>query len=213
MEKIKRTKIICYGDSNTYGFRPTDGGRYSKSIRWTGVLADLLGDKYSVIEEGCNNRTGFFKCADGLIQSGKEYFPTCINNNSDLDILILALGTNDIQKIYNPTEQIIEEDLSFYIDFIKELNKNIKIILIPPVKLSENILGGYFAFQFDKTSIERSEWVQDVYYRFANNNNVELFDINKYVTPSNTDGLHFEPVSHQIIAQNLAKIILNNINI
>lgn len=209
MEKIKRTKIICYGDSNTYGFRPTDGGRYSKNIRWTGVLADILGDEYSVTEEGCNNRTGFLKCADGFIQSGKEYFPTCINNNSDLDILILALGTNDIQKFYNPTEQIINEGLSFYVNFTRQLNKNIKIIFIPPVKLSENILDGYFAFQFNKISIARSEWIQDIYYRFANDNGIKLFDINKYVTPSKTDGLHFEPVSHKRIAEKLVEIIKN----
>ena len=51
-------QIICYGDSNTFGYIPGSGKRYPKDIRWTGVLSNLLGDEYKVIEEGCNNRTG-----------------------------------------------------------------------------------------------------------------------------------------------------------
>lgn len=43
--------ILCYGDSNTYGYNPVDGSRWDKSIRWTGRLQELLGDEYTVIEE------------------------------------------------------------------------------------------------------------------------------------------------------------------
>lgn len=45
--------ILCYGDSNTYGYNPLNGLRYSKDIRWTGCLQKLLGEEYSIIEEGC----------------------------------------------------------------------------------------------------------------------------------------------------------------
>ena len=32
--------LICYGDSNTYGYDPhdTNEGRYPKEARWTGIL-------------------------------------------------------------------------------------------------------------------------------------------------------------------------------
>lgn len=32
--------LICYGDSNTYGYDPhdTNEGRYPKEVRWTGIL-------------------------------------------------------------------------------------------------------------------------------------------------------------------------------
>ena len=46
--------ILCYGDSNTFGFNPVDGSRYKKQERWTGVLAEILGSEYNVFEKGCN---------------------------------------------------------------------------------------------------------------------------------------------------------------
>ena len=55
------TTILCYGDSNTYGYNPVNGLRYPKDVRWTGVLQKLLGEQYAVIEEGCNGRTTVLK--------------------------------------------------------------------------------------------------------------------------------------------------------
>ena len=52
---VKR-RILCFGDSNTYGYDPR-GGRFDEETRWTGKLARLLGDGYVVIEEGFNGRT------------------------------------------------------------------------------------------------------------------------------------------------------------
>ena len=73
-------QIICYGDSNTFGYIPGSGKRYSKDIRWTGVLSNLLGDEYKVIEEGCNNRTGFVRNPSGKLFSGSEYINECFIN-------------------------------------------------------------------------------------------------------------------------------------
>ena len=49
--------VLCYGDSNTFGYIPETGMRYSRDIRYPGRLQKLLGDDYAVIEEGCNGRT------------------------------------------------------------------------------------------------------------------------------------------------------------
>ena len=46
--------ILCYGDSNTYGYIPESGMRYARDVRWTGILANKLSEEYTVIEEGCN---------------------------------------------------------------------------------------------------------------------------------------------------------------
>ena len=42
--------ILCFGDSNTYGFVPGIGTRYDRGTRWTGRLAKALGSDYYVIE-------------------------------------------------------------------------------------------------------------------------------------------------------------------
>ena len=62
--------ILCYGDSNTYGYNPVTGGRWPEDIRWTGRLQQLLGDEYKVIEEGCNGRTTMYKAPGEGWKSG-----------------------------------------------------------------------------------------------------------------------------------------------
>ena len=49
-------RILCFGDSNTYGYDPR-GGRYDENTRWTKRLDTLLGDGWTVVEEGFNGRT------------------------------------------------------------------------------------------------------------------------------------------------------------
>ena len=49
-------RLLCYGDSNTYGYDPRSylGGRYPKTVRWTGLL-DAEG--WKVINKGENGRS------------------------------------------------------------------------------------------------------------------------------------------------------------
>ena len=49
-------RILCFGDSNTYGTRP-NGGRFDENTRWPMRLNELLGPDYAVIEEGFGGRT------------------------------------------------------------------------------------------------------------------------------------------------------------
>lgn len=55
---IKR--ILCFGDSNTYGWAGSLAGpalRYPSSVRWTGRLGALLGPDWEILEEGLGGRT------------------------------------------------------------------------------------------------------------------------------------------------------------
>ena len=81
------TKVLCFGDSNTYGYIPTTGGRYDKNTRWTGILSN----HFEVIVAGANNRHAFSESPKLLI----EYMKT------NPDIVILAIGINDTQKFFN----------------------------------------------------------------------------------------------------------------
>ena len=53
---VSMKNILCYGDSNTFGFT-LHGGRHPYDVRWTGRLQLALGPAYRVIEEGCGGRT------------------------------------------------------------------------------------------------------------------------------------------------------------
>lgn len=60
---MEKKHIVCFGDSNTHGYRATDNGRYSEEERWTCLLQKQLGDGFLVIEEGLS---GYFSCKSHL---------------------------------------------------------------------------------------------------------------------------------------------------
>lgn len=198
-------KILCYGDSNTFGFKPKDGERYDKNTRWTGILQNKLGENFEIIEEGMCDRTGFVDNPKGFIFSAQKHFPELISNINKVDIIILALGTNDLQFLYDVNDETIENGLKTLINLAKE--KSDEIILIPPVILDETILKGFFNFQFDKTSIEKSKNVGEIYKNLAKTMDCRILDFNEFVKPSKLDGLHYDENSHKLIAEKLALFI------
>ncbi|MBR6126804.1 hypothetical protein IKQ21_03880, partial [bacterium] len=198
-------KILCYGDSNTFGYKPDDGERYGKNSRWTGILQSKLGENFEIIEEGMCDRTGFVDNPKGFIFSAQKHFPELISNIDKVDIIILALGTNDLQLFYDINDKQIEDGLKILINLAKE--KSDEIILIPPVILDENILKGSFNFQFDEKSIEKSKKVGEIYKKLAKTMDCKIFDFNEFVKPSKIDGLHYDENSHKLIAENLALYI------
>ncbi len=200
-------KILCYGDSNTYGFIPQTCGRYDKNSRWSGILSELLDEDFEIIEEGMNNRTGFFKNPEGLKQSGGEYLSIYLQNRKDIDICMLALGTNDAQFFYRLNEQNCKKGIENLINSVKKANPNTKIIIIPPVKITQNILNSMFSMMFNQKSIETIQQVFNVFEQTAKENNCLYFDFNEFVEPSTTDGLHYSRESHKIIAENIAQFI------
>ena len=57
---ITERRVLCYGDSNTYGYDPARDGRYGEDERYPRVLQHLLGSEWAVIEEGLPGRTAVF---------------------------------------------------------------------------------------------------------------------------------------------------------
>ena len=198
-------KIICYGDSNTFGLNPEDFSRYDENTRWTSILQKNLGSEYKVINEGMPNRTGFVDNPEGILYSAQKHFPETLLKIDSFDTLILAIGTNDLMFQYNITFDTAEKGLNNLIKTAKEKMNN--IIIIPPIVLSENILNGFFGSMFDKTSIVKSKEIGEVFKKAAAENNCIYFDINEFVKPSETDGLHYTKNSHKIMADKLTELI------
>ena len=53
---MNKKHILCFGDSNTWGYDAATGGRFDDDTRWTMQLSKRLGEKYYVIEEGLSGR-------------------------------------------------------------------------------------------------------------------------------------------------------------
>ncbi len=114
-------KILCFGDSNTFGYNPSDGSRYDRDTRWTGILSKLLCGKFEVDEAGCNNRTAFSINPDGDNFTGFKILPEYLKTFPEC--AILQIGINDIQTFYNPSISDFKKGLSVLVKIIKEKSK------------------------------------------------------------------------------------------
>lgn len=98
--------ILCFGDSNTWGFIPESitspcPERHAHNVRWTGVLARELGADFRVIEEGQNGRTTVHDDPFAPARNGKSVLPAVLESHKPLDLVILMLGTNDLKAIFS----------------------------------------------------------------------------------------------------------------
>lgn len=94
--------IVCFGDSNTYGFRADLSRgeqlwRYPRDRRWTGVLQNALGGDYRVQEEGVVGRTTAFSDPIKAGMSGLADIGPCLLRHRPVDLLVVMLGTNEVK--------------------------------------------------------------------------------------------------------------------
>ncbi len=204
--------ILCYGDSNTYGYNPSNMMRYPKDVRWTGVLASLLGDEYSVIEEGCNGRTTVYDDPDEGWKNGLDYLKPCLNTHKPIDIVILMLGSNDLKTCFHASAKDIANGAGVLIDTIKDFT-NLKqgfvpeIILVSPPHIEGCIMNSPFNFAFDETAIARSKEFAAEYKALADEKGCRFFDAALVAKASELDSLHLTAESHQRLGKALAEVI------
>ena len=85
--------VLCFGDSHTHGIAFDDGQhvRLPADVRWTGQLQRLLGDGYSVIEEGLSGRTTDVDYDDRPGCNGRTYFVPCLLSlDPPMDMALIA---------------------------------------------------------------------------------------------------------------------------
>jgi lysophospholipase L1-like esterase len=89
--------LVCFGDSNTWGYVPgSDGERFPRGVRWPVRLAAALGPDWQVIAEGLNGRTA---AVDNPVEDGRNglpYFLPCLRSHKPVDLVVIYLGTNDV---------------------------------------------------------------------------------------------------------------------
>jgi lysophospholipase L1-like esterase len=108
--------ILCYGDSNTWGFNPVTQDRYPMTERWTGVLAQALGAGYHVIEEGLNGRTTLWDDPIEEWRNGKTYLLPCLWSHKPIDLVTLMLGTNDLKERFSVSAYDIAASAGVIVD-------------------------------------------------------------------------------------------------
>lgn len=207
--------ILCYGDSNVWGNIPgsynMESGlskRYSKDVRWTGVLQKELGNQYEVITEGMNARTtNLDELLPGrLFKNGLSSLPLFLDAHYPIDLIILWLGTNDTKVQFNRSAEEIKEGLRQLITVIQSSDKgpnnhspHILIVAPQPIADTPNLNP-----IVDKASIEKSHQLASLYKTLAQEEQCSFFDAGLYVTSSHADGFHLEEKEQRIIGEVMA---------
>jgi lysophospholipase L1-like esterase len=201
--------ILCYGDSNTWGYNPVTQDRFSSGERWTGVLARELSNEYRVIEEGLSGRTTVWDDpVEGLHLNGKTYLLPCLESHKPLDLVILMLGTNDLKKRFSVSAADIATSAGVLVEIIIKTAAGVdanppRVLLVapPPVgRLSE------YAEMFDDAEAKSRKFSQ--YYRLvAMEYGCEFLDAGEFIHSSDLDGVHFEVDQHERLGLVLARAV------
>lgn len=207
-----KKRILCFGDSNTYGYIPT-GGRYDEHTRWPMRMAEILGDEYRVVEEGFNGRT----CVnddpvEGGFKSGVNYLPPCLMSHIPLDVVIIMLGTNDTKRRFGLTPMTIGQSMMQLVKTVKlyamdETGRAPHIIITAPAPILDNLMETRHAECFGVQAIEVSKGLAKEYLRVSKLLRCDFFDAGLYAEVSPLDAVHLTAKGHLRLAEGMAEKI------
>lgn len=217
--------ILCYGDSNTWGFVPglfDIRKRYDRNTRWTGRLQKLLDPaEFYVIEEGLNGRTTNLVDKEKPVGfRGTELLSPILYTHSPLDLVIIMLGLNDLKKQFNNrTSQDITQGIKELIDIVLSTNYGPNMQSPPPVLIVSTPTSVETNCQ---AVIEMFGDIKDRLQTLANDlqqlvntyeKNIYFVDAAPYVQLSPIDGIHFDEKAHEEFALLMNKTIRKIFNL
>ena len=175
-------KMICFGDSNTYGYdsRGYFGGRYDADSRWVDILAAETG--WTVNNMG---------------QNGREIPETAPAFPSDIDLLIVMLGTNDLLQGRSPKQAA--EELEHFLSGISLDRSKILLIAPPPMTRGSWVPGQ----QLMDTSHTFARFCQAL----AKQLGIRFADAGKWDILLAYDGVHFTEQGHKAFADGLLEAL------
>lgn len=199
-------RIVCYGDSNTWGYDPEAQNRMDENTRWTRMLGKSLGAGYEVIEEGLGGRTTVWDDPIEGHKNGKAYLAPCIDSHCPFDLIIIMLGTNDLKKRFSLSAFDIAEGAGALVRLVQQSDAGrdgappAVLLLAPPPTVALT----YFSQMFEGAG-EKSRDFPAQFSRAARELGCEFLDVSKVIVSSPLDGIHFERSEHKKLGEALAK--------
>jgi lysophospholipase L1-like esterase len=203
-------RILCYGDSNTWGYDPRTKDRYPAQVRWTGVLQAELGDDYLIIEEGLNGRTTVWDDPIQEYTNGKTYLIPCLASQRPLDLVIIMLGTNDLKKRFSVPAYDIASGAEVLVAVAKMSDagrdgKAPPVLLMAPPPLATL---SDFADMFQGGE-SKSQRFSRQFQRVAQEQGCFLLDAREVIVTSEVDGVHFDPEEHAKLGKAVAQAVVS----
>ena len=212
---MKKKHIVCFGDSNTHGYRASNDSRYDEQERWTCLLQKQLGDDYLIIEEGLSGRTTCFPdpIHEGL--SGLDYIYPCLMSHEPVDLLVIMLGTNDTKERFGASATCIALGLKRLIakaasTFDAWRTGRPNILVVTPKSIDKRYVTTPVGKTMGIGCAEKSECLAEEFEGIASLMGCHYLDANAVVTEQNHyDYMHLTKEGHQELANALSKVILS----
>ena len=193
--------ILCFGDSNTYGYKPDRTGRFDESIRWTGLLQKKLGPDYHIIEEGLCGRTTVFQDELREGRRGLDLIGVTVEMQTPVDLMILMLGTNDCKTRYGASATVIARGLDQVIRKARKSSPTpFDILVISPIHLGKGVGEPDFDPEFNSDSEAVSRNLAAEYRKVALQNHAAFLNAADFAFPSVTDREHLDEAGHAALA-------------
>jgi lysophospholipase L1-like esterase len=200
--------ILCFGDSNTWGYDPSGDERFDRASRWPGILSSLLGTGWHVIEEGLNGRTTVFNDPLERHRRGSDALEMLLESHAPLDLVIIMLGTNDAKARFSATPLDIANGWKILGKTVLDSSAGPsgdapKLLLVsPPLILDVPTLPETFCGAPEK-SLRFSKLCKDIALEL----NCYFLDSGEIAATSTYDGIHLARESHAKLARAIHEAI------
>lgn len=215
-----QVRVLAYGDSNTWGWKPVADGkpipRYSDSQRWPGVMQGALGPGYAIQVNGLIGRTldadldeGVGQL-DGQDQNGRRRLALALAEAGPVNLVILALGTNDLIDELKRSPGEIAGSLGKLVEIARAGTaahadvRHPPVLIVVPPPLNDTSRTP-FRELFGTAAIQKSRQLAAEFERAGKLLGVPVFDAGSVVQLDGIDGLHLSEQGHQALGRALAK--------
>ena len=208
--------ILVYGDSLVWGRNASNRDRYKCKDRWPNVLGENL-KNVKVWEAGLGGRTTNLNFPGLPGRNGLKYLPVALLQAAPLDLVILALGTNDPfaaadrkpQDTVNAMRSLIEvtNDLPTAKGTSVPNTSAPKVMIVsPPNCLPLSSVTGEGFPELDKLTLWLPELAK-LYGELAFKQNTYFADAAKLCEPDPVDGLHLDVKNTRKLGVGIAKTL------
>lgn len=191
--------LLCYGDSNTWGHNADNGERLDN--RYPRILQQLLGAQWNVVEEGCPGRTTVYDIPTDPYLNGRTYLYPCLHSHRPIDIVILMLGTNDLQILAGANAFFAALGVERLINDIRRWSQDMQlpcpqILLISPPLIGEHSSTFSEPYINYPWAMEQSRQFRKLYEEVACRQKCLFLAAEDYTKPGQKDGIHITADSH-----------------
>ena len=199
-------RILCFGDSNTWGHDPADGSRLEKP--WTSVLAEITDGECEIIPEGLCGRTTHTDIPDDYGKNGWTYFQNMLKASDiakNTDLLIVMLGTTDLLKYFDLEASESAKAVAEYVRAWRKKGGG-DVLIISPIHIKEcSMRHPLFKELYTAKSAKKSLEFAAEYEKTAKKEHAYFMDASRFAEASDTDGIHMEPGEHKKLAEAVAE--------